>query len=539
MKNLFRFILTFSICGPVLTGCKKLESTIYEKIGGPGSDEKSDDTYLVGDFHQHSTYTDGSWTVGYVMGKNNFYKLDWWVNSEHGGAFNRDGAATGTDKGNLATPVLWNSYVPNPIKGKANGSNMWRWQSIKEYSFLEILKARALYPSKTIIQGMEWNAPGHEHASTGIISNQFIKNPNADPVAEFEYKFDNSDLDDQGGANNWVKSTLTGHPKTLEGIAWLQSNYKNTSWVVPAHVERKSLYKIADLRDMNNSGPDVCFGFESMPGHQKVAERGEYKASSNSFGTCTYGGTGIMAAKVGGVWDALLSEGRKWWLFASSDFHDIAGDFFPGEYQKTYVAVSKKGDAQAIVDGLRSGNSFVVQGDLIDALYFKINGKSIGQNAKLERNTANISIFVHDPSTPNNNTYGSLTNPELNHIDLIAGKVTGKIAPTDANYKNDDVTSTTNVIARFDAAGGITDSKGIVSRKWEDMGQGWKKISFSYKDITDNMYFRLRGSNFGLNVTNQTDSAGNPLADDLTAPNDAEKAFDDLWFYSNPIFVNR
>lgn len=533
--NSFELILTFTICGLIVTSCEKSSEKSAAVIVNPTIDAN----YVAGDFHQHTTYTDGSWSIGYVMGKDNQYKLDWWADSEHGGGFDRDAAVTGTDLANLATPVRWNSYTPNPIKGKANGANMWRWQSIKEYSFLEVLKARALYPSKTIIQGLEWNPPGHEHASTGIITNQFITNPNASPIAEFEYKFDNNDLDDQGGANNWVKSTLTGHAKTIEAITWLQTNYKSASWVVPAHVERKKLYSIADLRDMNNAGPDVCFGFESMPGHQKSPNRGEYMASSNSYGTCTYGGAGAMSAKIGGLWDALLSEGRNWWLFASSDFHDPAGDFYPGEYQKTYVYVSKKGDAQAIVDGLRSGNSFVVTGDLIDALDFKINGKTMGQAASADGNTATISIVVHDPSTPNNNTYGTLTNPELNHIDVIAGKVTGKIVAGDTKYTNDDVSATTSVIARFDAVGGSSDSKGIVSRQWKDLGDGWKKISFICSDITGNMFFRLRGTNLGLNVPLQTDGAGNPLADDLMAPNSAEKAFADLWFYSNPIFVNK
>jgi hypothetical protein len=42
-----------------------------------------------------------------------------------------------------------------------------------------------------------------------------------------------------------------------------------------------------------------------------------------------------------------------------------------------------------------------------------------------------------------------------------------------------------------------------------------------------------------LNVPNQTDGEGNPLSDTLEGygKNTAAKSFDDLWFYSNPIFV--
>jgi 3',5'-cyclic AMP phosphodiesterase CpdA len=49
--------------------------------------------------------------------------------------------------------------------------------------------------------------------------------------------------------------------------------------------------------------------------------------------------------------------------------------------------------------------------------------------------------------------------------------------------------------------------------------------------------FHGRKLQVGLNITNETDADGNPLADALMGANDATKAFADLWFYSNPIFV--
>jgi hypothetical protein len=51
------------------------------------------------------------------------------------------------------------------------------------------------------------------------------------------------------------------------------------------------------------------------------------------------------------------------------------------------------------------------------------------------------------------------------------------------------------------------------------------------------MYFRLRGTNLPINIPNETDADGNPLIDDLKGTNDGQKAYQDLWFYSNPIFV--
>jgi len=56
------------------------------------------------------------------------------------------------------------------------------------------------------------------------------------------------------------------------------------------------------------------------------------------------------------------------------------------------------------------------------------------------------------------------------------------------------------------------------------------------------MYFRLRGTNLAPNTLNETDADGNPLADALVTIKTpdipaAERAWNDLWFYSNPIFV--
>ena len=504
--------------------------------------------YLRGDFHQHSTYTDGSYSVDTVMKSNKLYGLDWWANSEHGGGFNRDGRFSGLNFGN--STVYWDSYIPNPIIGSVSISgghqNMWRWQSIRDYSFQDVLSTRLVFPGITIFQALEWNVPGHEHCSMGIINNQYDAIPNANPVAEFEFKFDAGDADLTGGvAQGWVKSTNSNnHAKTLEAISWIQTNYPNTSWMIPAHPERKSLYNIAAFRDMNNAGPSVCFGFESLGGHQKAADRGEYKKSYNTDGVTTYGGCGIYAAKVGGLWDALISEGRAWWLFASSDFHnDLGADFWPGEYQKTYTYVADRTNPQSYVDGLRSGNSFVVNGDLIDSLVFEIEPlnsnvvyATMGQTLPVCGKTKILHIKVRDPQGVNHNVYSGYNNPELNHIDIIAGRINGMIQPTDSDY-NVPFVSTTSVIARFDANGGITDNNGLSSKSWIDLGNGWKEMTLVLNNYSDTMYYRLRGTNMGLNIANETDANGNPLSDSLMYPNNASKAFADLWFYTNPVFV--
>jgi hypothetical protein len=143
---------------------------------------------------------------------------------------------------------------------------------------------------------------------------------------------------------------------------------------------------------------------ETQPGHGASSERGEYFPQRNAFpnpsgtgtflvdsvGGTTYGGTGVYGAQIGGVWDALLGEGRNFWFFASSDWHNrglfgpddrrSTQDFLPGEYQRNYTLVrngtgdpvSPKLTPQQIVDGLRTGNNWVASGQLIDRLAFVV-----------------------------------------------------------------------------------------------------------------------------------------------------------------------
>ncbi|WP_346861776.1 T9SS type A sorting domain-containing protein [uncultured Draconibacterium sp.] len=491
---------------------------------------KAQSGYVIGDFHQHSTFTDGSWSIGHMMQKNAEFGLDWWANSEHGGAFNRWGLASGKDFG---TTVTW-AEAGVTLLGDNDGEKMFRWQSLKDWSFPQIELYRKVLANKVIIQGYEMNVPGHEHAGVGIISSQFDSiDATVNPLAEFEYKFDGSDTDSTGGADmGWVKSVKEGHAKTLEAIAWLQANYAEESWLVPAHPERKKKYTIADFRDMNNAGPDVCFGFESMPGHQKSSGRGGYSTSADGGGT--YGGCGTYAATIGGLWDAMLSEGRKFWLFASSDFHDVNGDFYPGEYQKTYTYVTDKKDPKAIVNGLRSGNSWVVEGDLIDVLDFSLKSDNVaymGETVSCEDGYALVEVIIRDPETDNN--FGM--NPELDHVDVIMGDLTGMVAPTDTNYNTPEA-SGARIIARFDENGGVTSPNGIESKPWMKVENGKILIYFAIR-VVDGCYIRLRGTNQPLALAGETDENGNPVLDFEMGDNDSTKAVNDLWFYSNPIFA--
>ena len=81
-----------------------------------------------------------------------------------------------------------------------------------------------------------------------------------------------------------------------------------------------------------------------------------------------------LVDEIGGLWDGMLAEGRKFFFFASSDDHKSwrqgGSDFWPGEYQKQYTYIDTQADdpIQAVFDGVKSGHSWNVQGDLIDEL---------------------------------------------------------------------------------------------------------------------------------------------------------------------------
>jgi hypothetical protein len=457
--------------------------------------------YLAGDLHTHTYLTDGSHTQLDVV-KHAFddYDLDWMANSEHGGTSKRDAFG-------------------NPM------TTTWRWVTLKTQSWPLIRDLRSIYPDKMLVQGVEWNVPTHEHASVAVVADE----PTA--VSDFEYMFDASDKDT---SRPGMSKDNTSHAGAVRAAAWLQTNYPATSWFIVNHPSRKQTYKISDLRDFNNAAPDVAFGFEGLPGHQKEPGRGGYDngpffdAAGNdvTYRARTYGGADYMVAKVGGVWDALLGEGRRFWIFVNSDFHNTEGDFWPGEYAKSYTYVRGTG-YKALVDGLRSGNSFAVHGDLIDGLKFEAasgrDDATMGETLRV-RKGANVRVTIrfHVPAKNNNGDA-----PKVDHIDLIKGAVGQQAMPGTPAYNN-ETNPTTAVEARFS------------SRSWvahEDRGT-WYTVTYLLRNVETDSYLRLRGTNLGINVPNETDAAGNPLIDDLVGPNDAQKAYADLWFYSNPIFID-
>ena len=585
------------------------------------------DSYMAGDMHNHTTCNDGNFSVQtMVTAAISTFGLEWLGDSGHGGSFTRDcrfddveGDASKTGTGALfESTVGVGAFKGDPITSTSNSPDglahraMWEWQIIQDYHYPEDARMAKLLGSTMLFIGTEQNVPGHEHADTSVIfgqklwsRNKNVGNPFA--AAEYEYRFDRSDTDFSGGApdHNWTGKvanatgptlgTLNHINKAVPGVQWEQKNYPLTSYFIPTHVERAGVFdpsnnrgfNIEHFRDFNNAGPTTAFGFETMPGHQAANSRGEYAKDFggpgiDSAGVTTYGGTGIYGAKIGGLWDAMLGEGRNFFFYASSDFHQRGGfgatdrrttaDFFPGEYEKTYVPKPKSGPLrpQTAVDGLRSGNAFAVQGDLITA-EFTMEAKVVGHDdtSKMGETLVvprgrdvQVTLTVTLPSKPNNSPYTfdnpsllqlgihqPLNRPKLDHVDFIGGNVTGVVSPNDPNYKV-PANPSTHMLASF---GNST------SLHWTIKGQK-RVMTYIIRNVQSDQYIRVRGTNMPVATPNETDASGNPLSDlpraaskipclDAACPahlpvtngqkmstNDVA-AWADLWFYGNPIFI--
>jgi hypothetical protein len=601
------------------------------------------------------------------------------------------------------------------LKGVTSGGNMWRWQSVQEFQYpvIEYLNA---YKNLPLFIGIETNAPGHEHVSMTVINGQIplaLDNatlPNgpgytplgdANALAKWEYCFDRSDTDTSRGVSNawdcsvpgslnsgdvsWSATAqklipaggtgtgVKGHNKTLEGLKWMATYAPNGSYYLPTHLERAGQFNpdgnngfnVEHLRNFNNVAPKVAFGFETQPGHGASANRGEYQVKRNniggvqtdSVGGTTFGGTGVYGAQLGGVWDALLGEGRNFWFFASSDWHNRGSfgpddrrstqDFYPGEYQRAYSLVRNGSDKlrpQAIVDGMRTGNSFSASGQIIDRLSFiacaSYPGMGAKTNAAVEALAVNaatnatdievtgcatmgeklkvrpgaeivVSVVVRDPAGTNYSPYSfanpslaqvginqPLNAPVLDHIDVIRGLVSGYRTPGTPEYsgewprntnwlKADGTTADMSVVpaaAKNTTAALLRTFGGSGATPWTEFTSGvdstkFLKMTYRIPAVTASQYVRLRGTNLPAAVPYETDAAGNPLADVYTNANDATMlriacetphsagsqfdgcpdhlatasgsspiagkkavsfdvaAWSDLWFYSNPIYV--
>jgi len=238
----------------------------------------------------------------------------------------------------------------------------------------------------------------------------------------------------------------------------------------------------------------------------------------------THGGVDFYGAIVGGVWDSLLAEGRKYWFFGNSDFHRPDAQHYPGQYHETNLLVAQK-TKPGLFDALRLGRAFVSQGQLINRLDYSIQvGDSIGIMGDTVHgavaHSTQIRISFKSPKTNHNGD-----TPRVDHVDLIAGRVTGKLHQSEYAAES---TPHTQVIKTFTAA------------DWTVVDDT-HYMSLTLPPTPHNMHYRLRLMNKPANSAGFTDAQGNPVIDTpVTAGRGTHsnaRAWEFLQAYSNPIFV--
>jgi hypothetical protein len=420
-----------------------------------------------------------------------------------------------------------------------------------EIPAITALQKAGTYADKTIFSSVEWDMPTHEHFNIGIVSDAAGSHAAVKALNQFEYLFTNRDPAmfapadvSAWGAQRWH----TTHADAIQAIGWLKQHHPDSSYGLISHPSRyPDRYKISDFREFNDLAPQIVFAIEGMVGNQMEPDRGGYASpyiEANAHSR-TYGGVDSVVAKRGGIWDALLGEGRRIWNVGNSDYHfKTAGNmfssgYFPGEYTRNYVWVEGQG-MPAILKGLRAGKVFTVNGDLISALEFDVSapqGSAQMGSELLVTSGTPITIKIRFKSdipskfeTPvgSGNVPGAL--PVVHHVDVIAGDVTTRAQPGTPAYAT-ATNPSSQVVARFTAS------------EWTTDAQGYRVMTHTLT-ATKDQYFRLRGSNLSPDVPGETQN-GEPLPDakiDTTDPaarfnaiNDRNYA--DLWFYSNPIFV--
>jgi hypothetical protein len=503
--------------------------------GASGHEEAVDDRvtdpdgvlWLAGDHHTHTQYSsDARYLVRTHVGQAARHRIDWLVITDHGRAAHEKVSIDRT--------------------------------------LADVIATRAAYPAMLLYQGLEWNIPGAEH---GTIF--FAPGPNESALLHtFEKSFDGVVVYGAGA----TKNDPAVEAKAVEGLRWMADQL--TAGKAPAglflanHPSRRGLDSPHEIRAWNDAAPGIAVGMEGAPGHQAsgmaVASDGpevargfyDFAPSANSHlaypleSYRTFGGFDWMTATVGGLWDSLLSEGRRWWITANSDAHAVYrdsivrgggtpanyddpaspyygaygdpidtlvmqkgnGDFWPGAYSRTVVGALARTYAD-VMAGIGDGRMWVTHGDLIWGLDARLSrlgedalGVTLGGTFQAERGEdADLRIRITLPKMANFNG----DRPKLRRVDVITAPITGRSADHD----------------RFTAPGAAI----VGSYDVDVVGKSEIQLRHVFRNVRAPFYVRLRGTDGNASGPGSIEPRLDPV------PVDPWK---DLWFYSNPIFVS-
>jgi len=308
-------------------------------------------------------------------------------------------------------------------------------------------------------------------------------------------------------------------------------------------------------------------------------QRGEYTNAPRPDSFAAYpveayrpwGGFDWMTATVGGMWDAMLAEGLPFWITANSDHHlqvrdtrrigdypaeepylsldsefdrwavrgrrpdpveagepQGGSDYWPGEFARIHTGVTDRSYA-AVMDAIRGGRMWVDHGHLLDGFEVSVQGLSTGRGR--ERTTGpeatlggrlgvrrgqDVQVTLRITTCDTENSAGIL--PHLDHVDLIAGPITGPVADADEMRA-----PATRVVRQIDTAG----------------RRGTFTLTHVFEDVQEDFYVRFRGSDgnrLGAGYHGaEVDPAGPQRHGDRLGDADP---WTDTWFYANPVFVD-
>lgn len=456
---------------------------------------------MVGDHHVHTTFSvDGRHSIAEQVRGAHAGGADWVVITDHG-----------------------------------SSEHVARGEAVQA----EIAEARLAFPDMLILPGLEWNVPGAAHGTvfTAVDPGSSDAAREFAVVREFEAKFDGD-----------VRGARTGSADddalAVEALEWLADRVRDGSVddavFLVNHPASDGYNHPRRLRRWRDVAGGVAIGFEGAPGHQGAAlcpdehrVRGfySYGPRPNSEPRLpeaayrTWGGFDWMTATVGGMWDALLAEGSRWWITASSDSHlnhdetardPAACDFWPGSYSRTHVAVDRLTPV-GLARGLRRGQVWVDHGHLLGGIDVRLQaaddrrGAGMGETLRPPRG-ADLELVVTVTAQHRPNAAGFV--PRLNRLDIVVGAVTGPSGDGDGFAAPD-----ARVVAQIDTSG----------------RSGTYTLRHRLGPAETAMYVRLRGTDARRGEPGLLGVGIDPCgpARDHRGVN----PWHDLWFYTNPVHV--